>query len=184
VLGTITWTDANESTLMEWLERGIQFNYGALRAGPVPMERYFYTSNVSIPAAIVGGLGGFDPRFETAAMEDIELGWRLRQAGTELVYQPELVVVHDHPTSYAESLQRMERIGAGAAQLMTIHPDAQAIGVSRAGRPKALLLHALSRLLFPRRELPALPPALRDLRWRIIHLDAFYGGYWRARAGR
>jgi hypothetical protein len=39
------------------------------------------------------------------------------------------------------------------------------------------LVRAASRLVLGGRELSMLPTPVRELRWRIAHLDAFYRGY-------
>jgi GT2 family glycosyltransferase len=182
VLGRIAWPAGEVSPLMRWLDHGgIQFAFDNLPRGPVPIERHFYSSHVSIPTALLRELGGFDTRFTHAAMEDIELGWRLAQRGAELIYHPELVVEHDHPTSYSQSIERMARVGAGAAQLMAIHPDAGAVGIGPTAVYKAPAMRLAGGLLLRRHELAMLPAPLRELRWRIVHLDAFYRGARRAR---
>lgn len=178
ILGQITWADGSPSPLMRWLETGgMQFHFGSLKPGPVDPERHFYSSHVSLATATIRAAGAFDRRFDTAAMEDLELGRRLKRSGLELIYHPELVVGHDHPTSYEQSLRRMARVGSAAATMSVIHPDVAVVSAGRTAALKMALVRAASRLVLGGRELSMLPTPVRELRWRIAHLDAFYRGY-------
>jgi Glycosyl transferase family group 2 len=125
--------------------------------------------------------GGFDERLTSAAMEDLELGWRLQRGGNRLIYSPELVVAHDHPTSYADSLRRMRRVGAAAAQVASIHPDSPEFDLDRGARRKWPGLRVANSLLRGAHELPGLRPPLREARWAIAHREAFYRGYCEVR---
>lgn len=44
-------------------------------------------------------LGGFDESFSPGYYEDFDLGWRARNKGYEIVWDPEIVVEHAHPES-------------------------------------------------------------------------------------
>lgn len=50
--------------------------------------------NFSIRRDLFHAVGGFDPSFRYAAGEDTDLSFRLRQAGVELRFVPEAVVMH------------------------------------------------------------------------------------------
>lgn len=178
VLGRVRWDPAaGVTTLMEWLDSsGVQFDYGRLRPGPVDPVRYLYTAHVSLPKAALLGVGGFDERFTSAAVEDLELGLRLSRRGFVLRYEPSLVGLHDHPTTYAESLRRAERIGAAAACFHTIHGPKAHAAAGRPSRPKRYALRIAATLLAGSRCAPRLPPPVRAFRWRITHLAAFAHG--------
>jgi hypothetical protein len=87
------------------------------------------------------------------------------------------VVLHDHPTTYGQSLRRMERVGRAARRLHELHPGLVHPGVGRPGAARAWTAATLARALVPRRPADGLPRPVRDLRWRIMHLDAYYRGY-------
>jgi len=60
-------------------------------------------ANLSLPAKHFKTLGGFDEDFTIASSEDWELGTRARQNGVRVLYNPEIVVVHN---DWAGSLDR------------------------------------------------------------------------------
>jgi glycosyltransferase involved in cell wall biosynthesis len=125
VLGRITWNPHYPVTpFMHWLENGgPQFHYCEIEAGPVAATNYFYSSHASVKRSLFERLGGFDEHFPTAAVEDTELGVRLADAGLELDYHPELLVLHDHPTTPAQSLRRSVAVGRSAALYNQLRPE-------------------------------------------------------------
>ncbi len=52
-------------------------------------------ANVALPRGTFEKLGGFDPAFTIASGEDWDLGMRARRAGVRILYNPEIVVVHN-----------------------------------------------------------------------------------------
>jgi glycosyltransferase involved in cell wall biosynthesis len=125
VLGRITWNPRSPVTpFMHWLENGgPQFHYCEIAPGRVDSANYFYSSHASVKRSIFERLGGFDERFPTAAVEDTELGVRLADTGLELDYHPELLVLHDHPTTPAQSLGRSVAVGRSAALYNQLRPE-------------------------------------------------------------
>lgn len=175
VLGRATWDPRRPTTpFMAWLEHGgPQFAYHELTPGPVDAERYFYTPNLSLKRAMLEAVGGFDERFPYAAMEDNELSIRLAQAGLELDYAPELLVLHDHPTALRDSLRRMRRIGQSAALVRELHPQsglpapsAAVVAVRRLADPVAMVA-ARTRW----------PLGVRRRAWTWLHGTAYGRGY-------
>jgi glycosyltransferase involved in cell wall biosynthesis len=178
VLGRITWSPRSPVTpFMRWLENGgPQFHYGEIEAGPVDAANYFYSSHASIKRSALERAGGFDERFPTAAVEDTELGVRLADAGLELDYHPELLVLHDHPTTPAQSLRRSVAVGRSAALYNRLRPDRPHPGVQaprglawsavRAGEP---LLGALGRM--------PLPKGPRERVWLAMTRAGYARGY-------
>ena len=159
VLGRITWTSRRPVTpFMRWLEDGgPQFHFGELRPGPVDASSYFYSSHASVKRSFLQRVGGFDQRFPSAAVEDTELGVRLADAGFELDYHPDLLVLHDHPTTPEQSLRRSIAVGRSAALYNRLHPDRPHPGVQQprglgwsAVRTAAPLLVALAKQPLPR----------------------------------
>lgn len=178
IQGRATWMPGKEITpLMEWLERsGFQFDFDRLGPGPIDPVVAFYTAHVSLKRRLFEEAGEFDTRFPWAAVEDTELGLRLDRLGIELDYHPELLVLHDHPTTLAASLRRMERVGRSAALLHRIHPDWDRAELAspegwrwRALRGTAPLWGAGARV--------PLPARARDRIWKLAHLAAYARGY-------
>jgi glycosyltransferase involved in cell wall biosynthesis len=178
VLGRITWSPHNQVTpFMRWLENGgPQFHYFELEPGPVDAASYFYSSHASVKRSLFEHAGGFDERFPTAAVEDTELGVRLADAGLELDYHPELLVLHDHPTTPAQSLRRSVAVGRSAALYNKLRPDRPHPGVQAprglgwsAVRAAAPLLGALARL--------PLPKGLRERIWLAMTRGGYARGY-------
>jgi glycosyltransferase involved in cell wall biosynthesis len=178
VLGRVRWDPAKPiTTFMEWLDSsGVQFDYAGLQPGPVDPVRHLYTANVSLPKALLLEVGGFDERFTTAAVEDLELGLRLSRRGFKLSYHPALEVLHDHYTTYADSLRRTERVGAAAACFHTIHGRAAHPAVGRPPPVRRGALRAAAALLAGSRCAPGLPAPVRAFRWRVAHSAAFARG--------
>jgi GT2 family glycosyltransferase len=178
VLGRITWTPRKPVTpFMRWLENGgPQFHYAELTPGLVDAASYFYSSHASVKRSIFERVGGFDVRFPTAAVEDTELGVRLADAGLELDYHPELLVLHDHPTTPAQSLRRSIAVGRSAALYNQLRPDRPHPGVQAprglawsAVRATAPLLGGLARL--------PLPKGMRERLWLAMTRGGYARGY-------
>ncbi|HEX4463238.1 MAG TPA: glycosyltransferase [Solirubrobacterales bacterium] len=178
VLGRITWTPRKSVTpFMHWLENGgPQFHYCQLEAGPVDAASYFYSSHASLKRAIFERVGGFDVRFPTAAVEDTELGVRLADAGLELDYHPELLVLHDHPTTPEQSLRRSVAVGRSAALYNRLRPDRPHPGVQA---PRGLAwsaVRAAEPLLGALAKMP-LPGGLRERVWLAMTRAGYARGY-------
>lgn len=178
ILGRVAWDSRRAVTpFMRWLTAsGIQFAFEQLEPGRVDPGRFFYSSHVSIARELLLAVGGFDERFPHAAGEDVELGVRLAEAGIVLEYYPDLLVLHDHPTTLPDSLARAERVGAAAAHYRRLHPgrphpDARpAVGLRwRVAEGLAPTLQAWARL--------PVPAPLRAPAWRVLHLAAYAKGY-------
>jgi glycosyltransferase involved in cell wall biosynthesis len=179
VLGQVVWDESKHAPtpFMRWLgESGIQFAFDWLAAGPVPASRHFYCANVSLKRDLLHAVGGFDERFPFAAVEDVELGARLDEAGVELDYHPELVVAHDHPTTLAKSLVRVERVGRSAALYRTVHPERPHPDLRPPSGWAWSLLLAIRPLLRSAARLP-LPRLMRRRLWRLLHLSAYGSGH-------
>jgi mycofactocin system glycosyltransferase len=64
----------------------------------------------------------FDPRLRVG--EDVDLGWRLHDAGWRIRYDPTVQVQHHEPTTWSGLLSRRARYGTSAAPLARRRPDA------------------------------------------------------------
>jgi GT2 family glycosyltransferase len=176
VLGRVEWHPEEPRTpFMRWLEtQGPQFDFRSLDPGPVSPATHFVTANVSVKRDVLIASGGFDERFPYAALEDVELGRRLAASGVVLDYAPQLLVHHVHPTTLADSLERMVKVGRSAALFHRIHPGSES--------PELPLPHReLKSLLFR----PVAPLAgrawmlepLRHRAWSELHVAAYERGY-------
>lgn len=184
VQGHIEWHPRSEADeLMSWLERsGTQFDFDALSCGAVDPTLHLYGSHFSAKTSLMRSLGGFDERFRAAALEDTELGLRLDDHGVRLDYRPELVVLHDHPTTLESSLSRLRRVGGAAAIFKAIHPDRPHPGVVPPVGIRWSLLRILAPILRPLSS-PSLPTPLRHATWWALHRAAYAVGYREKTAG-
>jgi len=66
-------------------------------------------------------VGGFDETLPSG--EDVDLCWRLIEAGSRLRYEPIAQVAHEHRTQMREWLARKVFYGTAAAPLSVRHPD-------------------------------------------------------------
>lgn len=177
VLGKVVWDERQPVTpLMRWLDTGPQFAYELLSPGPVDVAGYFYTAHVSLKKAAFDATGGFDTRFPYAAVEDMEIGLRLRRRGVTLDYRPELLVLHSHPTTLDRWLERMRLVGQSAALLHRMHPDDESPTVSIPAGPLYAGVRAAAPV-FRRLDHPSAPRRLQKLRWRVLHHAAYARGY-------
>ena len=96
VLGYVTWPQEPRPTpFMKWLgEHGALFAYRELRNKREINYRYMYACNLSFKANFLRAHGQFNEEFKSAAWEDIELGYRLSQAGLRLLYNRDAVAYH------------------------------------------------------------------------------------------
>ncbi len=178
VLGRISWSPRSPVTpYMHWLENGgPQFHFAELAPGPVDAASYFYSSHVSLKRSIFERLGGFNVRFPSAAVEDTELGVRLADGGLELDYHPELLVLHDHPTTPEQSLRRAVTVGRSAALYNQLRPD-RPHGKIKPPRGAAWTgVRLASPFLLPASRLPA-PQFLREKLWLALNRAGYARGY-------
>ena len=111
-----------------WLDRYEQAR-SSLDLGPAPAVVRRHGAVAYLPSACLVGrvsaLGaGFDEDMRVA--EDVDLVWRLADAGWTVRYDPEAVVRHRHRTRLWPWLVRKGFYGTGAADLAGRHGDAAA----------------------------------------------------------
>ncbi len=103
---------------------------------------YFLTGNASVRRADLQRVGRFDEEFTGYGHEDLELGFRLVQAGIVIRYEPRAVNYHWHPVPHSEQKGRMELAGRSTVRFYRKHPrfSVQAqLGMT----PLSLLLHGV-----------------------------------------
>jgi mycofactocin glycosyltransferase len=79
-----------------------------------------YVPTAALVARVGALAGGFDERLRVG--EDVDLVWRLCQAGWRVRYEASVTVHHDEPTSWAKLLARRFRYGTSAGPLARRHP--------------------------------------------------------------
>jgi glycosyltransferase involved in cell wall biosynthesis len=127
-VGFTRWSESGQSItpFMRWLDRdGVQFSYGALATGTPPGWEHFYTSNLSFKTEYLRR-NPFNPAFDKAAMEDIELGYRLaREHNLQMYFLPDAIADHLHPTSFRLACRRMVHVGSAAYLFGQLWPERQ-----------------------------------------------------------
>ncbi len=126
LIGYTTWPeDIRTTPFMKYInEYGYQFGYSLIDGnGPLPFN-FFYTSNISIPKALLDALEPvFDEDFETYGWEDAELGYRLEKSGMQLFYNPEALAYHEHPMNIVSFRQRQYNVGRASRVFLKRHPE-------------------------------------------------------------
>jgi mycofactocin system glycosyltransferase len=92
------------------------------RVAPLTKVAYVPTAALLARRAVLGD--GFDEALRYG--EDVDLVWRLIEAGWRVRYEPAVQVEHDEPASRAVQLARRFRYGTSAAPLTRRHPGAVA----------------------------------------------------------
>ena len=145
VLGLTQWNTSGQQVtrFMRWLDQGnIQFSYPLLLAGARPGWQHFYTSNLSVKTELLRRFT-FNEAFPYAAMEDMELAYRIDQSiGLRMTFLAEAVAEHLHPTTFRRACARMERAGYSMGLFYDLWPE-QRPPVAR-GRRQAVV-EALAR---------------------------------------
>lgn len=78
--------------------------------------------NMAFYASVLAGLGGFDPIFRKAG-DDVDLCWRLQQAGCEIGFSPAGFVWHYRRSTVADYLKQQMGYGEAEALLVRKHPE-------------------------------------------------------------
>lgn len=125
VIGYCPWPEEFRVTrFMGYVgEQGWQFGFSLIEDPQRVPFNYFYSSNLSLNRTFFLNSGGFDEDFREYGWEDIELGWRLKKSGMRLVYNPQAISYHFHPTSLAEFIERQKRVGRSAWTFYEKHPE-------------------------------------------------------------
>jgi GT2 family glycosyltransferase len=95
---------------IEWEQVMLYRQYDAMLEGEYrPTPRQFYTGNASVARAAVLAVGGFDTRFRRA--EDIELAYRLEDAGLQFEFNPDAIGYHHADRSFESWLKNAHDYG-------------------------------------------------------------------------
>lgn len=149
VVGFTDW-DRGRMRVTPFLEHanndGAQFAYGLFAHGDDLPYTCLYTSNLSVPRAVLGP-APFSPQFRDAAWEDCELGYRLSLRGVRIVLWRTARTRHVHPMTMTGFLRRQRRVGAAVATLYRLHPELLTDPVMPSPTPP--IWHPLSVLAVP-----------------------------------
>jgi GT2 family glycosyltransferase len=178
VLGRVDWsTTLRVTPFMRFLDGGYQFDFDTLSRGEVPWWA-LYTANVSISRELLERSGGFDEEHFPFLYEDVELGYRLKDLGLRLVYDPSAKADHLHAPTLEEFQNRMRIIGAAERRMTEVHPEFPPYFKPRfeqvlSERKPAGLSGRLLRLL------PGNPrvKASADARWTYALAESFMEGW-------
>jgi mycofactocin system glycosyltransferase len=96
---------------------------GQREAPVLPHSTVSYVPSAAIICrrSALSDVGGFDETMQSG--EDVDLCWRLIEAGARLRYEPIALVAHDHRTQLRDWLARKAFYGGSAAPLSVRHPD-------------------------------------------------------------
>ncbi|HEY7597090.1 MAG TPA: mycofactocin biosynthesis glycosyltransferase MftF [Actinophytocola sp.] len=100
---------------------------GTARATVAPGTRVAYVPTAALLvrrralAEVARRGAAFDPALRVAG-EDVDLVWRLHEAGWRVRYEPAVHVRHEEPRTWAALLHRRYRYGTSAAPLALRHP--------------------------------------------------------------
>ncbi len=165
-------------------EHGLQFGYALIDEPEDVPFNFFYTSNLSLPRQQLLE-EPFDLSFPYPAWEDIELSYRLCKRGLRLVYEPQAVVAHDHPTDLERFIVRQEKAGYSAVVFYHLHRElGPFLGLAPEGPPplpsgrRQRWRERLARAL---QGLPVTTPRLWEELLRFHYIRGLHRG-WRDRA--
>jgi mycofactocin system glycosyltransferase len=88
--------------------------------GPSRAVRYVPTAALVVRREALTNVGAFDPDLRVG--EDVDLVWRLLDAGWRVRYLPAVTVAHTEPGRWVDLLARRFRYGTSAAPLAERHP--------------------------------------------------------------
>lgn len=123
VAGHVRWAKGLKVTpFMRWLDRGVQFNFDAVRSDEGHWA-LLYGANSSIKRAFLERVGGYDEVRLPYLYEDIDWGYRAREHGLRVVYDRHAVVDHWRPMTLDVWKARAPMLAATEWQFCQMHPD-------------------------------------------------------------
>jgi glycosyltransferase involved in cell wall biosynthesis len=125
-VGLTQWSATGQEVtpFMQWLDKNnMQFAYPLLLAGAKPDWCNFYSSNLSVKTELLRRFA-FNEEFPYAAMEDAELGYRIKNRfGLDIKFLPDAIASHLHPTTFRQACRRMIRVGYSFGLFCEIWPE-------------------------------------------------------------
>jgi GT2 family glycosyltransferase len=86
--------------------------------------RDFYSGHFSIRRTVLAEIGLFDESFRIYGNEDLELSWRVRKAGVQLIYLPNAVAYQHYSKDFSALAHDTIAKGRTAVLLASTHPEA------------------------------------------------------------
>jgi GT2 family glycosyltransferase len=129
ILGAAPWAIVQPDRLFDRLirETSMVFFYDQMHSAPPEHNwgfRHTWTLNLSVPAHMVRHVGGFCEGMNRPVYEDLEFGWKLKQAfDLPLLYRPALSVLHVHRYEPLAFLKRDAVLGHQAWRLAEVAPE-------------------------------------------------------------
>lgn len=119
----IVGLDQSENVVARYEAVHSSLDLGQREAPVLPHSTVSYVPSAAIicRSSAIRGVGGFDEMLHSG--EDVDLCWRLIEAGARLRYEPIALVAHDHRTELRDWLARKAFYGGSAAPLSARHPD-------------------------------------------------------------
>jgi glycosyltransferase involved in cell wall biosynthesis len=176
VLGLVEWwPEVRATPFMKWYgQAGPLFGYGQIRDAQEVEFHYFYSCNLSLKSEFLKKYGKFDESFKMAAYEDVELGFRLRQVGMRILYNPQAITYHCQFFTFAQACQKTKKAAVARRQFLQTEAGRHfleqrksreaSLGL-RYGRSLAAALFRPARLLLDTR-IPLPSIIYRSLFWR------------------
>ncbi len=103
---------------------------------------YFLTGNASVRRDDLLRVGKFDESFTGYGHEDLELGYRLTQAGITILYEPRAINYHCQDVPHDDQKEKMRLAGRSTARFYRKHPDF-AVQLNLGMTPVSLGLHSI-----------------------------------------
>jgi GT2 family glycosyltransferase len=122
LLGKINWVDKfKNDPFYKWLNNYAQFSFRRIRLHGAKWNN-FYTSNISLKREFLGSQRFF-AGFTGWGFEDSELGYRLYKKGMNLIYDPGVIVYHDHKQTIDDVVRNFKNARKNAEIFEKLHPE-------------------------------------------------------------
>lgn len=125
IAGRAVWKPIERADLFDRLVQETDLIFFSQRDEPQPRRidyRNCFGINMSFPRALAMEVGGLAQVEERYGYEDIELAWRLQQAGASIWYAPAAVVTHDHRFRPRDLHRREYLLGRAAFAFAMVNP--------------------------------------------------------------
>jgi len=156
VVGRVDWPpDAVVTPFKRFVMERYHFGFeGFAGMDELPFHA-FITANLSIHRELLLRVGGFDASYPYG-FEDTDLGLRLAERGSRILYAPDALGWHHHQMDLSSYCRRQESIGPSAVAFSRRHParpevtrvDRVPDWISPRGVAKNLLLNPVTRPLW------------------------------------
>ncbi|MDH4168290.1 MAG: glycosyltransferase [Acidimicrobiia bacterium] len=110
-----------DGEVLDWMVRRID-RLTVAEAVTSPFD--FWSGNASLPRDVLRAAGGFDDTFVGWGEEDVELGFRLRDAGVPVRFDPAAAVRHHRTRRPRTEIREQRERGRNLVRLCARHPEA------------------------------------------------------------